>query len=137
MKLLPPLSFALVFLALAVTPGVAQGVEGSSAGTITQEAQISGADAFDAAVTSHQREVDRTRGELRELLAHDAVRELAAERGIDMDRVEEAASTLSDQEVKGVAGHVSESAAVVQNRTTITISATTLIIILLILILVT
>jgi len=137
MKFLPPLFLAFALVALTVTPGGAQGVEGSSAESFTPEAQISDASAFDAAVTSHERGVERTRGELSELLAHDAVRALAAERGIDMERVEEAASTLSDEAVKGVAGHVSEAFAAVQNRTYITISATTLIIILLILILVT
>jgi hypothetical protein len=137
MKFLPPLFLAFALVGLTFTPGGAQGVEGSNTESLTLETQISDTGAFDAAVTSHERAVDRTRGELSELLAHDAVRELAAERGVDMERVEEAASTLSDEAVKGVAGHVSEAFAAVQNRTYITISATTLIIILLILILVT
>lgn len=137
MRIVAPLFFAFALVALAVTPGWAQGVEGSSAEAVAQEAHISDASALDAAVTSHQRGVERARGELNHLLAHDAVRELAAERGMDMERVEEAASTLSDQAVEGLAGHISEAVAVVRDRTTITISATTLIIILLILILVT
>ncbi|TVR56909.1 MAG: hypothetical protein EA421_02125 [Gemmatimonadales bacterium] len=137
MKLVPPIFLALILAALIVTPGWAQGVEGSNAEAIAQEVQTSDASAFDAAVTSHQSELDRTREELSELLAHDAVREFASERGMDMERVEEVASTLSDQEVQGMAGHVSEAVAAAQNRTTLTISATTLIIVLLILILVT
>jgi hypothetical protein len=101
------------------------------------DARIADADLLEAAVTSHERAADRTRADLAELLSNDEVRDLATARGLSIERLEDAAATLSEQELTQVAPLVSEVTAALQERITVTISAVTIIIILLLLILLT
>jgi hypothetical protein len=106
-------------------------------GGTTDGAQIADAAFLDAAVTAHQSAADFTRTNLADLLDRDDVRQVAEDRGIDLERVASAASTLTDDEASAMAPLVERTIEAVRQRGTITIGVTTLIIILLILILVT
>jgi hypothetical protein len=130
MRVLPTLALTLLLALATAAPVMAQQ-------PTAPEGQIVDGAALEAAVTGHERAGDRTRAELSAVLSRDDVRELAAERGIDLDRVEERASSLSDQQLADLAPLVSEAAALPQERITVTISVATIIIILLLLILLT
>lgn len=103
----------------------------------TDHAQIADAALLDAAVSGHESAADLTRSNLADLLDRDDVRQIAEDRGIDIERVASAASTLSDEEASAVAPLLERTMEAVRQTGTITIGVTTLIIILLILILVT
>lgn len=92
---------------------------------------------MNAALSSHASASDRHRNQLADLLAAPEVRELASERGIDMERVESMADGLSESEMAGLAPLVGKASAALQTELgTVTISVGAIIIILLILILV-
>lgn len=122
----------VLFVAFGATPASAQ----QSSGVEDARAILS-TDALDAAVAGHELAVDQQRVQLDDLLASDEVREIASERGIDIERVESAAAGLSDAQVKTIFPFVASLTA--QDRGglgTVTISVALLIIILLVLILV-
>ncbi len=96
-----------------------------------------GASQMENAVTNHESSLDRTRGDLSILLESEEVRTAAQERGISMERLQSAASTLSDEEVHRAAPLVEEAKAALQSGGYITISVYTVIIVLLLLILLT
>jgi hypothetical protein len=135
MKTLRSFTFALVAgaitsLSVGTAPILAQ-----ESGPVN--AAVADAATLQAAVTSHERGTDRSRSRLANLLGQEEVRSLAEARGIDMDRVEERAATLSDEELSGMESLVTEAAAALDLNRTITISVSTVIIILLLLILIT
>ncbi|CAN5710701.1 hypothetical protein BH23GEM11_BH23GEM11_15530 [soil metagenome] len=134
MKTLRSLTFALLAgavtsLSLGTAPVLAQ-VQGPV------EAAVADAATLEAAVSSHERGADRARSQLADLLNRDEVRALAEARKIAMDRVEERAATLSDEELSRMESMVAEASAALDLSRTITISVTTVIIILLLLILI-
>jgi hypothetical protein len=98
---------------------------------------------MDAALASHELAADQHRTQLAELLSTRQVRELASERGIDMERVEAMAAGLSDGELAGLAPLVTEATAATAAMQdggglgTVTLSVAAIIIILLLVILVT
>lgn len=96
-----------------------------------------GSSEIENAVTSHERSVDRTRGELTVLLESHQVQAVAQERGISMERVQSAASTMTDEEVHRAAPLVEGAKAALQSGGYITVSVYTVIIVLLLLILLT
>lgn len=116
---------------LVAIPASAQDMSSSSGSEILPP------DALGSTLAAHESAPDRARAKLDRILSHESVRSAADERGIDMDRVESAASTLSDEEVSRLAPVLEDlSEALVQNGS-ITISVTAIIIILLLLILLT
>jgi hypothetical protein len=127
----------LRFRALALLLGAAALLAAEAAPALAQDAGAADRAALEAAVVSHERAADRTRAELQGLLSHERVQAVAAQRGIDLERVAERAATLSDEELAQVAPLVAESSAAVAQSRTITISVYTIIIFLLILILIT
>ncbi len=129
MRAIRSLALSLFLAALATSPLLAQDA--------ADGARITDGAALEAAVTSHERAADRTRAELLGVLDRDDVHDVAAKRGIDMERVRGKAMTLSDGALAALASQVSEAAAIPQDRITISISAVTIIIILLLLILLT
>jgi hypothetical protein len=130
-------SFTFALLAGAITTfsvGTAPILAQESAAV---NAAAADAATLEAAVTSHERGADRSRSQLARLLVQDDVRALAEARGVDMDRVEERAATLSDEELSRMESVIAEASAAMDLNRTITISVTTVIIILLLLILIT
>lgn len=135
MNTLRPLALALfagaiAFASFGTAPALAQNASGADA-TLLDAATL------ESAVIGHERAADRTRARLAELLSSEQVRAIAAQRGVDMERLEERASTLSDRELAQVEPLVAEAAAAVAQSRTVTISVYTIIIFLLILILIT
>jgi len=129
MRTLGTLSLALLLALAGAAPGAAQqSAEAEDQRSLSFEA-------LDAVAADHESQATRQRAQLDELLAGDAVRELAGDRGIDMQRVATAAAGLSDAQVSAVTPMVATIAAAAPG--TITIGVGTLIVILLILILVT
>jgi hypothetical protein len=124
-------------LALALLTGAIASASAGATPVLAQDAAVLDAATLEAAVTGHERAADRTRARLGELLAHDGVRAIAERRGLDMERVEERAGTLSDRELAQVEPLVAEASAAMAQSNTITISVYTIIILLLILILIT
>jgi hypothetical protein len=96
-----------------------------------------GSSEIETAVTSHESSLERTRGELTALLESDEVRAVAQERGVSMERLQSAASSMSDEDVHRAAPLVEQAKAALQSGGYITISVYTVIIILLLLILLT
>lgn len=126
------LPFALLLGLLCFSPALAQQVSSADDG------RPSSVSAMDAVLADHESAVDQHRTRLAELLSAPQVRELASERGIDIERVESMADGLSDGEIAGLAPLVSKATAALQSGLgTVTISVAAIIIILLILILVT
>jgi hypothetical protein len=94
--------------------------------------------AADTLLVTHEATIAQQRADLAALLAHPGVRDLARLRGVDMDQVEAAAASLSEDQLSQVAPLVSKATPLVQrNMGTVTISVAALIIALLILILIT
>jgi hypothetical protein len=134
MRVLNALSLALLLGLLSTSPALAQ--QGSNA----DDGRPLSVSAMDAALASHELAADQHRTQLAELLSARQVRELASERGIDMERVESMADGLSDGELAGLAPLVTAATAAMQDGGglgTVTLSVAAIIIILLILILVT
>lgn len=132
MRVLNALSLAVLLSLLSTSPALAQ-----QASNADGDRPLS-VGAMDAALADHELAVDRHRTQLAELLAEPQVRELASERGIDMQRVESMAEGLSDGEMAGLAPLVTNATAALQDGLgTVTVSVAAIIIILLILILVT
>jgi hypothetical protein len=131
MRGLNALSLAVMLGLLCSSPALAQ--QGPNA----DDGRLLSAAAMDAALAGHESAIDQQRTQLAELLAAPQVRELASERGIDMNRVESMAEGLSDGQMEELNPLVAEATAALQQRLgTVTISVAALIIILLILILV-
>ncbi|GEM_PF-1924651 len=122
---------ALLLGLFIVAPAAAQQVSGAEGDRILSSS------AMDAAVSDHESAADRQRSELAQLLARDEVREVAGERGIEMERVKSAASTLSDEDLAELSPLLAEATEAMRQGGTITISVYTVIIILLLLILLT
>lgn len=95
------------------------------------------AGALESAVLSHAESGEATRQDLMEFLESDAVRHVAEERGLSMERIRGSAATLSDRQVQATAPLLERAMEAVQSGGTITISVYTVIIILLLLILLT
>lgn len=132
MRVLNALSLAVLLGLLCTSPALAQ--QASNA----DDPRPLSVNAMDAALADHELAVDHHRTQLAELLAAPQVRELADERGIDMQQVESMAEGLSDREMEGLAPLVTNATAVLQDGLgTVTVSVAAIIIILLILILVT
>jgi hypothetical protein len=133
MRVLRALSLTLLFTAMGAVPVLAQQASGERNVSPTMSAS-----ALDAALTAHSSAADRARLQLAEVLSSSEVQSVAADRGIDMNRVEAAAAGLSDAQVQAVAPLVT--ALLPQSSGgmgTVTISVVALILILLVLILVT
>jgi hypothetical protein len=121
-------------LGLLSTPALAQQA------TKVDDGRSLNVSAMNDALAGHELAVDRHRTQLAELLSTPQVRELASERGIDMERVESMADALSDAEVEGLAPLVVDATVAMQDGGgfgTVTLSVAGIIIILLLLILVT
>lgn len=125
------MAFVLFLGLFAAGPVAAQQASGGAGD------QIFGSSAMESAVADHEAAADRQRGVLADLLARDEVREVARDRGIEMEKVESAASTLSDEELEELSPLLAEAAEAMRQGNTITISVYTVIIILLLLILLT
>lgn len=121
----------VLFIALVAAPLSAQHSPGSD------DSRTLSSDAMEAAVVGHESTVDQQRGQLAELLSRPEVRDLARDRGIDMERVESNAAGLDAGEMATVSPLVVKASAALQQGGTITISVVGLILILLILILLT
>ncbi|TVP57287.1 MAG: hypothetical protein EA351_06115 [Gemmatimonadales bacterium] len=130
MRTLTTSSIALVIGLLIAAPAAAQVSPADEDGRILTSATM------DAALTGHESIADQQRAELSQLLATPQVQALAVDRGIDMDRVESAASSLSDDEVEALAPLMEKATAMAQNMGSVTISVAAIIIILLVLILI-
>lgn len=132
MRVLDTLFLAVCLTAASAAPVLAQQASSSSDQTVSSSV-------IDVALAGHESEADQQRAQLADLLAREEVRDLAHQRGIDMERVEAAAAGLSDVQVRNVAPLVA--AAIPQQNGgglgTITISVAAVIVILLVLILVT
>lgn len=124
-------TLALVLTLFVAVPASAQEADGFSGERVVD------ASFMDAAVAGHESAADRDRATLTQLLENDRVQELAENRGIIMERVQSAASTLSDQELEEISPLLAEAAEAMQSGGYITISVYTVIIILLLLILIT
>jgi hypothetical protein len=91
--------------------------------------------AMDGGVDDHESAVEQKRAELAHLLTQPRVQELAHARGINIDQVESAASSLSDQQMEEVAPLVAEVTPFMQNRLgSVTVRVATVVTILLVLI---
>lgn len=131
MKIFTNLSFALILLALAAAPSWAQQSPPAESANILDHGLLA------TTLADHESSVDQQRARLAGLLARDDVRETAADRGIEMERVEAAAAGLSDAQVEAVSPLVES----IQSSSngglgTVTIGVGLLIVILLVLILV-
>ncbi len=124
-------TLALVLTLFVAVPAAAQDVDGFSGKRVVD------ASFMDATVAGHESAAERDRVTLAELLENDQVQELAQDRGIAMERVQSAASTLSDQELQEISPLLAEAIEAIQSGGYITISVYTVIIILLLLILLT
>lgn len=101
-------------------------------------ARVLDAAAMNAALAEHESSSDQARSELSDLLSRSDVRELALDRGIDIERVESVASGLSDEQVRALAPLMEKVTPMVPGGMgSITVSVAAVVIILLILILVT
>lgn len=125
------MAFVLLLGFFAAGPAAAQQAAGDSGDRILDRS------AMETAVADHESAADRQRSVLADLLARDEVRDVARDRGIEMERVESAASTLSNEELEELSPLLAEAAEAMRQRSTITISVYTVIIILLLLILLT
>lgn len=134
MRVLNALPLTLLLGLLLTSPTMAQQVSDPD------DVRHSSVSAMDAALANHELAVDRHRTQLAELLSEHQVRELASERGIDMERVQSMAEGLSDAEIEGLAPLVTDATDAMQEGGglgTVTLSVAGIIIILLLLILVT
>jgi len=122
MKPLKSLALGILAVVLLASPVLAQ--EASLVDAATLEARVL--------------EAEPMRAELSTLLATEEVRQIAEERGIDLNEVDAAARTLSDAQLQAAAPLIERATEALERRnTTITISVYTIIIFLLILILIT
>lgn len=133
MRAIKVFSLSLLLGLLGAAPALAQQSSHAEGGRTLSSA------AMDAAVSGHELAVDQQRAQLAELLSRSEVREIARDRGIDIEHVETAAAGLSDNQVNELAPLVAKAAAAAQNGGlgTVTISVALIIIILLLLILLT
>jgi hypothetical protein len=134
MRVLNALTLTLLLGLLHASPALAQQVSDPD------DTRPSSVSAIDAALANHELAVDQHRARLAELLSAHQVRELASERGIDMERVQSIADGLSDAELEGLAPLVTDATDAMQEGGglgTVTLSVAGIIIILLLLILVT
>ncbi len=131
MRTLKMLAATLLFGTVLAAPAAAQQAGEASGSMILDRGAI------EAAVLDHTPEVEHQRRALGDFLGTPEVRDVAEDRGIDLSRVEAAASTLSDEEVAAVHPLVEKASEAMQQRNTITISVYTVIIFLLLLILLT
>lgn len=132
MRIFRTLSLMFLFVALGATSALAQQSSYTGGGHTLSSS------ALDAALAGHESVAEQQRAQLTDLLSRTEVKDVARDRGINMERVESAAAGLSDSQVRAVAPLVAT--VMGQDRGglgTITISAVTLIVILLVLILVT
>lgn len=113
---------ACLSLLLIVAPAPAQGQQ-----------VVGGAD-LNAAVVDRADEVERDREQLRSLLQRDEVRSLGSERGVDMDRLDDAIGALSGADLDRLAPLVQQINGELVGGQAIRLSATTIIIILLLII---
>lgn len=120
-------SFATLLTVLIAVPSRA----------LAQDRHVISPSAIAAAVAAHFAQEEADREAIREALGQPEVRELAARAGVDAERLETMAGTLSGSDLKVVAN---EARAVNQSRvggaSTVTVSTTTIIIGLLLLILI-
>ena len=132
MRVLNALPLALFLGLLVASPAQAQQT------SIANDGLSPSIGAMDAALADHALAVDQQRTQLAELLATPQVRDLADERGIDMERVESMAEGISDREMAGLAPLVAKASEALERQMgSVTISVAAIIVILLILILVT
>ncbi|TVP58055.1 MAG: hypothetical protein EA351_04635 [Gemmatimonadales bacterium] len=131
MRTLKMLAATLLFGMVLAAPAAAQQA-GEAPGPVILDRS-----AVEAAVLGHTSKAELQRGQLGDFLATPEVREVAEDRGLDLSRIEAAASTLSDEEVSAVHPLVEKASEAMQQRNTITISVYTIIIFLLLLILLT
>ncbi len=92
---------------------------------------------LEESVLGHELEGERVRDDLSRFLEREEVATIARNRGIQLDRVSEAAASLSDDQAQAIAPMLERAEAAMQRGGTITISVYTIIIILLLLILLT
>ena len=131
MRLLSTASLALALGLLAAAPVAAQEFPG------TDDRRGLTSAAVDDALAGHASAVGQQRAELAQLLSRPQVRELARDRGIDMERVESAAAGLSDQQMTQIAPLVAKATPLMRDGLgSVTVSVVGIIIILLILILI-
>lgn len=118
-----------VFLALIATFGLATGVQAQQADDeeVRQELRSLVAEGDDA-------RADRTI--VAEFLERDDVRQVAADRGIELQRLDDAVQALGAGEVATLAEHIQDAEPELAGGNTIVITTTTVIIILLILLLI-
>lgn len=118
-----------VLLALIATFGLATGVQAQQAQDreVRQELR---------ALVAEDDGGEADRAVVAEFLERDDVKQVAAERGIDLERLDDAVRTLDAREAATLAQHVQNVKAQLAGGDTLVISATTVIIILLILILI-
>ncbi len=131
MRIMNTSSVVLVLGLLIAAPVVAQESPGA------EDSRVLTSAAMDAALAGHESAADHQRAELNRLLSQPQVRDLALDRGIDIERVESAAAGLSDDEMNEISPLVAKVAPLMRNGLgSVTISVAAIIIILLILILV-
>jgi len=128
MKTIRTLTLILVVGLMGAQPALAQS-------PASEGGEITGPDFLEATVTGHERATEQTRADLVDLLQSDQVRQIADERGVDLEEAVAAASALSDQELSAAAPLVEAATAAVQRRHTVTISLSALVIILLLILL--
>lgn len=124
----------VLFITFALWAGPAQ------AQTIGEQEPASGLGSsteLEESVLAHELKGERVRDDLSRFLERDEVATIARNRGIQLNRVSEAAASLSDAQAQSVAPMLERAEAALQRGGTITISVYTIIIILLLLILLT
>lgn len=108
----------------------------SAAQLLAQQARVVGSDELNAAVLDHAAAAERERARLSSLLERPDVADIAERHGLDIDRVRDAAATLSAEDLKRLAPLTQGITGELVGGQTLVISATTLIIILLLVILI-
>jgi hypothetical protein len=101
-----------------------------------QQARVVGTDELNAAIVDRADATAQQRAQLNGLLERREVQAAAAERGVDLERVQDAAGTLSDAQLDLVMPLVQAITADLAGGQVLTITTTTLIIILLLVILI-
>ncbi|HEX7794613.1 MAG TPA: hypothetical protein VF456_09700 [Vicinamibacterales bacterium] len=103
---------------------------------LAQDRHVISPSAIAAAVAEHSAQEQADRDAIREALGQHEVRALAAQTGVDAERLEALAGTLSGSDLKAVANEArAVNQSLVGGASTVTISTTTIIIGLLVLIL--
>jgi hypothetical protein len=99
-----------------------------------QAQQVVGEADLNAAVVDRADAAELDRQELRALLQRDDVRRLVSERGIDLDRLEDAIGTLGGADLERIAPLVQQVNGELVGGQAITLTATTIIVVLLLII---